>query len=131
MHYPVYVVDDDPGTRNHLLLLCESEGISCQAFSSGGGFLDALESLKSGCLILDMRMPGLTGLDVQERMAAAGRTLPVIAMTGFGDVDTAVQSMRLGAVEFLEKPFGNEILLDAVAQAFAMLEAASRLDPTG
>lgn len=120
--YPIYVVDDDPGIRELIVLMSEDQGIAARTFEGGEQFLAALDSLEPGCVLLDMRMPRKNGIQVQEELAARGRRLPVVAITGYGDVDMAVQSMKLGAVEFLEKPFTTDVLMDAVKLAFQQLE---------
>ena len=119
--YPLYVVDDDPNVRDWASLACEEMGLSCLGFASGESFLAAFEDLELGCILLDMRMPKPNGLAVQAELAARGSRMPVIAMTGYGDVDVAVQSMRLGAIEFLEKPFDLDVLREAIESGFRQL----------
>jgi two-component system response regulator FixJ len=99
-------------------------GFTCRAFAGGDEFLTALEGLEPGCVLLDMRMPRPNGLAVQAELSGGGSRMPVIAMTGYGDVDVAVQSMRLGALDFLEKPFSREVLADALERGFAQLRQA-------
>jgi two-component system response regulator FixJ len=120
--HPVYVVDDEPGVRDLLAELCEDRGLACRAFANGEEFLTALPDLKPGCVLLDMRLPQLSGLQVQAEMKSRSRSFPVIAITGYADVDMAVESMRMGAVDFLEKPFENAVLLDAIDRGLAMLD---------
>jgi two-component system response regulator FixJ len=124
----VYVVDDDPNIRDWAEMLCEGLGLPARMFASGDEFLAALDDLEPGCLILDMRMPKRNGLQVQAEMVRRGSRFPVIAMSGFGDVDVAVETMKMGAIEFLEKPFSQAALMEAVEQAFSVLraQAASR-----
>ena len=124
--YPVYVVDDDPSMRDWLALICDEEGHECRGFASGEAFLAALDHLDPGCVLLDMRMPRRDGLQVQAELARRGRPMPVIAMTGYGDVEVAVQSMRLGALDFLEKPFETAVLAEAIERAFRALAAQPR-----
>lgn len=119
--FPVYVVDDDPSIRDWAELMCEDLGLSCRTFSGGGAFLESVDALDPGCVLLDMRMPRPNGLAVQTELAARGAPMPVIAMTGYGDVDVAVQSMRLGAIEFLEKPFTRQVLEEALKNGFEQL----------
>jgi two-component system response regulator FixJ len=107
--------------RDLLVALCEDRGLACRAFADGEEFLDALAGLQPGCVLLDMRLPQRNGLQVQAEMKSRGRVFPVIAITGYADVDMAVESMRMGAVDFLEKPFENAVLLDAVERGLAML----------
>ena len=124
--YPVYVVDDDSNLRDWLGSALEHLGLTYRAFAAGDEFLDALDELEEGCILLDMRMPGRTGLAVQAELARRGSFMPVVAMTGFGDVDVAVRSMKLGAVEFLEKPFQLDVLREAVELGFARLRASAQ-----
>ena len=120
--HPVYIIDDEPGVRELLVVLCEDRGLVCRAFADGEEFLGSLGDLRPGCVLLDMRLPQLSGLEVQAEMKSRGRSFPVIAITGYADVDMAVESMRMGAVDFLEKPFENAVLFDAVDRALAMLD---------
>ena len=121
----VYVVDDDQSVRDWAELVCEDLGFSCRTFAGGEAFLSALHALAPGCVLLDMRMPRPDGLAVQAELAARRGRMPVIAMTGYGDVDVAVQSMRLGATEFLEKPFSIDVLKDALKKGFRALDASA------
>jgi two-component system response regulator FixJ len=121
--FPVYVVDDDNDVRQLMCFICQDRGIPCRSFTGGAEFLEALDELESGCVLLDMRMPRKNGLQVQTEMVDRGRAFPVIAMTGYGDVEMAVQSMKLGAVEFLEKPFAQDVLVEALARGFARLKS--------
>jgi two-component system, LuxR family, response regulator FixJ len=113
----VYVVDDDPSVQRVLERTLTSAGWRVQMYESGPEFLDAFDPDRPGCLILDLRMPRMNGLTVQEKLMAMGSTLPIIFLTAFGDVPTAVQAMQAGAVDFLEKPFSNQQLLRLVEQA--------------
>lgn len=119
--YPVYVLDDDPAIREWARFVCEDLGLSCRDFAAGAEFLAVSEGLEPGCLLLDMRMPKPNGLAVQAELTRRGSRMPVIAMTGYGDVDVAVQSMKLGAIDFLEKPFSSEVLAEALERGFARL----------
>ncbi len=123
--FPVYVVDDDPSIREWAAIVCDDMGVDCRLFEGGEDFLAALEGLEPGCVLLDMRMPRLNGLAVQGQLAERGNRMPVIAMTGYGDVEVAVQSMRLGALEFLEKPFTSEVLTGALEAGFRELRRSS------
>lgn len=123
MLFSVYVVDDDPNFRDWLGGFLEAEGLRVSLFAGGDAFLAAIDALPPGCVVLDMRAGRRTGLKVQAELIARGRALPVIATTGYSDVDTAVAAMKLGAIEFLEKPFAPEALLDALARGFRQLEA--------
>ena len=113
----VFVVDDHPSIRSALNRLLESVGLRCETFESGAGFLERLEPGATGCVLLDVRMPGLSGLEVQQRLIASGCDLPVILLTAYADVALTVRAMKAGAVEVLTKPFEEQPLLDAVQQA--------------
>ncbi len=113
----VFVVDDDPAVRDSLRLLLESVGLVAETFASPHQFLDAIVSEQPGCVLLDIRMPGMSGLELQRRLVARGITMPVIIITGHGDVTTAVQAMKTGATDFLEKPFNDQVLLDRIHDA--------------
>lgn len=121
--YPVYVVDDQPEMRDFLCELCRDRGLDCREFDDGESFLADLEGLDPGCVLLDIRMPRRNGLQVQAEMARRGRTLPVIAMSGRIDVETVVDSMKLGALDFLEKPFANDTLFEALDRGFERLRS--------
>ena len=113
----VFVVDDDAAVRDAMQWLIESVGLSVRVFPSAPEFLDAYDTRMPGCLLLDMRMPGMSGLALQQQLVERGINLPVIVITGHGDVQMAVQAMKLGAVEFIEKPFSDDLLLDRIQQA--------------
>lgn len=121
--FPVYAVDDHPQILNLISIICEDNGISCRLFSDGAEFVEVLDHLEPGCVLLDMNMPRLNGLQVQEALAARSTSFVVIAITGYGDVDVAVRSMRLGALDFLEKPFLPEVLVAALHEGFEALGA--------
>lgn len=113
----VYVVDNDPSVRNAITMLLEASGFKVEANDSAQAFLERDLVDPSGCLVLDVRMEGLSGLDLQRELATAGVQLPIIFITGHGDVPMSVQAMKAGAVEFLTKPFRETELLNAVRQA--------------
>jgi FixJ family two-component response regulator len=113
----VFVVDDDPSIRDALTSLIRSVGLRVETFESARAFLIRQPSDAPGCLVLDVRLPGLSGLDLQRELAAAQITMPIIFITGHGDIPMTVQAMKAGAVEFLTKPFRDQDLLDAIAQA--------------
>lgn len=115
----VFVVDDDAGMRESLHRLFTSAGMPAEVFGSADEFLGQFDSERPGCLVLDVRMPGTSGLELQEHLIARGCRIPVIVVTGFGDVPMAVRGMRNGAVEFIEKPYRAETLLTAVRVALA------------
>ncbi len=113
----VFVVDDDISVRESLELLIRSEGWQPQTFSSAQHFLSHPRASVPSCLVLDISMPGLNGLELQKRVAAEQPDVPIIFITGHGDVPKTVQAMKAGAVEFLTKPFNDDVLLSAVRQA--------------
>ena len=113
----VFVLDDDEAVRDSLGALLESDGFEVATFGSGAEFLDRFDPVRGGCLVLDVRMPGLTGLEVQEKLAEKGITMPVIIITGHGDVPIAVQALKAGAVDFIEKPFADDVILESVGRA--------------
>jgi FixJ family two-component response regulator len=119
----VFVVDDDASLRESLKNLIRSVGLRVEVFPSAQEFLQSKRPDVPGCMILDVRLPGLSGLDLQKRMAEADVEIPIIFITGHGDIPMTVQAMKAGAVEFLTKPFRDQDLLDAIQQA---LERDSR-----
>jgi len=115
----VYVVDDDQAIRDSLTWLLESANLPVRTMSSCQEFLEEYDD-GPGCLILDIRMPGMTGLELQEELNRQGTTLPVIIITGHGDVPVAVRAMKAGAFDFVEKPFSDDLLLDRVHAAIEL-----------
>jgi FixJ family two-component response regulator len=113
----VFIVDDDANVRRSIQDLLESVALRSEAFASPQMFLASQRADRPGCLVLDVRLPGMSGLDFQRALAEAGVTLPIIFITGHGDVPMSVQAMKSGAVEFLMKPFRPQELLDAIQQA--------------
>jgi FixJ family two-component response regulator len=113
----VFIVDDDDAVRRFLSGLIQSINLRVEAHASAQDFLDAYEPGCPGCLLLDVRMPGKSGLELQRELAERSIYLPVIILTGHGNVPVAVQAMKAGAVDFMEKPFNNELLLDRVQTA--------------
>src|SRR5215467_2488134 len=113
----VFVVDDDISVRESLELLIQNEGWQPKPFASAQEFLECPRALVPNCLLLDISLPGMTGLDLQKRIAIERTDLPIIFITGHGDVPKSVQAMKAGAVEFLTKPFNDEVLLTAIQQA--------------
>jgi two-component system, LuxR family, response regulator FixJ len=116
----VYLVDDDPLMREYLVLLFASSGYSVEAYASANEFLQSLDAERPGCLISDVRMPGMGGLELQEYLARHQILIPIIVITGYGDVPLAMRAVRAGALDFIEKPFDNKVLLDRVRQAIEM-----------
>jgi len=113
----VFVVDDDAPMRESLKNLLRSVGLRVEAFASAQEFLRSTRPDVPGCLVLDVRLPGLSGLDLQRRLAEVDMAMPIIFITGHGDIPMTVQAMKAGAVEFLPKPFRDQDLLDAIQQA--------------
>jgi two-component system, LuxR family, response regulator FixJ len=113
----VYIVDDDDAVRRFVSGLVASVDLHVQAFASAREFLDTYENDRPGCLLLDMRMPGMSGLELQRELSKRAIKLPVIIITAYGDVPAAVQAMKMGAFDFIEKPFNNQALLDRVQAA--------------
>ncbi len=122
----VYVIDDDEAMRDSLNFLLDSAGYGVTLFDSALKFLDALPGLAFGCVVSDVRMPGLDGIELLKRMKADHCTFPIVIMTGHGDVALAVEAMKLGAVDFLEKPFEDERLIGMIATAIQQAEPAAR-----
>jgi FixJ family two-component response regulator len=120
----VFVVDDDLSVREGLESLIRSAGLKVESFESARAFLARQKAELPSCLVLDVRLPGLNGLDLQKRMAEFNIDMPVIFISGHGDVPTTVRAMKAGAVEFLTKPFVDSDLLDAIAQAIERDRAA-------
>jgi len=113
----VYIVDDDQAVCETIRLLLEMEGFRTHCFQSGASFLDACSSTMQGCILLDLCMPDYSGLDIQKALARRGVTIPVIILTGHGTISCSSESFRLGAFDFLEKPFASDTLLQRVAEA--------------
>lgn len=121
----VFVVDDDQAMRKSLHWLIESVGLNVETFPSARRFLESYTPGRPGCLVLDMRMPGISGLELQEKLKARNITIPVIFITGHGDVPMAVRAMKAGAIDFIEKPFNDQLLLDRIQHALEQ-DAQSR-----
>lgn len=116
----VYVVDDDDAGRHSLHWLIESVGLRVESFARPTDFLDAYDESKPGCLVLDLRLPEMSGLELQERLRSLGARIPIIMITAYGDVPTAVRAMKGGAVDFVEKPFNDQALLDRIQQCIEL-----------
>lgn len=123
--WQIHLVDDDAAFRRSLVFLLESMGWAVQTHASAADYLaHGLQAAdQTGCLLLDVRMPGMSGLELQQILRARGCTLPIVFLTGHGDVELAVQAMKLGAFDFLEKPFRDQRLLDVVSAALRQREA--------
>lgn len=132
----VFIIDDQRTMRSSLRRLIETAGIKAEAFDSAEAFLDSYDVQRPGCLLLDLQMPGMSGLQLLERLASRGDGRPVIVLTGHADVPTAVRAMKAGAVDFIQKPFQIPELLERIRQSLALdaqwrrwkLEAAQILD---
>ena len=120
----VFIVDDDESVRKALKRLIKSVGMNVETFTTAREFLSRQHYEGPSCLVLDIRMPGLSGLDLQQELAKAGLTLPVIFITGHGNIPMSVRAMKAGAVDFLEKPFDDQVLLDAIQRALERDEQA-------
>jgi FixJ family two-component response regulator len=122
----VYIIDDDPSIREAISDLIQSVGIRARSFSSAQEFLQTQRVDVPGCMILDVRLPGLSGLDLQTELSRAGVQIPIIFITGFGDVPMTVRAMKAGALEFLTKPFREQELLDAVHKSLEIDRSARK-----
>ena len=122
----VFVVDDDVSVRESLDLLIQNEGWHVETFASAREFLDRARAPVPSCLILDVSLPGLNGLDLQQRLSSERTDMPIIFITGHGDIPMTVRAMKAGAVEFLTKPFSDEVLLNAIRQALERSRVAIR-----
>ncbi len=122
----VYVIDDDPAMRDSLDFLLGSAGFSVRLFDSAHIFLDELAGLEAGCVVTDIRMPGIDGMELLRQLNAGTRKLPVIVMTGHGDVPLAVEAMKLGALDFLEKPFEDDRLIGMIETALSQNDSGAK-----
>lgn len=122
-HQHIFLVDDDEAIRHSASFMLRHAGYTVKTFPDGLTFLEAISPDDIGCVLLDVRMPGMDGLEVQTELKARGITLPVIILTGHGDVPVAVQAMKAGAVEFLEKPYEKQALIDGITTAFDRIDS--------
>jgi len=113
----VFVVDDDPAIRESLGWLIESVGLKVKMFATAQEFLEGYDPTLPGCLVLDIRMPGMSGLDLQNELAARKVNIPILVITGHAEVPVAVRAMKAGAFDFIEKPFSDQLLLDRIRRA--------------
>ena len=122
----VHVIDDDPAVRDSLSFLLETASLQTRVYDSAIAFLEALPDVTSGCVVTDVRMPEMTGIELVRRLKAQGFTLPIIMITGHADVPLAVEAMKAGVADFIEKPFNDDILLAAIATALRSGEEGRR-----
>ncbi len=114
----VFVVDDDQGVRESVKILLRSIGVEAETFESGDDFMEKYAPDRPGCIVLDVRMPGMSGLELQEKLVSVGCTLPIIFVTAHGDVPMAVEAVKAGALDFVQKPFRDQELIDKIQEAF-------------
>jgi two-component system, LuxR family, response regulator FixJ len=124
----VYVIDDDEAMRDSLNFLLDSSGFDVTLFENAQSFLDRLPTLAFGCVVSDVRMPGIDGIELLKRMKATNSSFPILVMTGHGDVPLAVEAMKLGAIDFLEKPFEDERLVAMIETAIREAEPAAKTE---
>jgi two-component system response regulator FixJ len=124
----VYIVDDDAALRRSIERLLRSAGLTASSYETAFAFLDAAPELIDGCILLDVRMPGMDGLELQEHLNSLGINMPVIMMTAKGDVGTAVRAMKAGADDFIEKPFDDDLLLGAISAALTRARGPTHRD---
>jgi len=116
----IFVVDDEPDVRAALGMLIKSVGLKPEIYETPQDYLDAYNPERPGCLVLDMRMPGMSGLDLQEKLASMGQHPPIIMISGHGEIPNAVQAVQSGAIDFLQKPVSDQLLLDRIQQALRL-----------
>ena len=125
----IHVVDDDDAVRDSLRFLLETEGFSVRTYETALQLLDAADHLEPGCIVTDVRMPSMSGLELVRRLGAMGVDLPVVVMTGHGDVPLAVEAMKAGVVDFIEKPFDHEVMPAPIRAALAKTRGRPADDP--
>ena len=121
----IHIVDDDEAIRRSAGFMLKTSGYAVTTFASGVDFLRDAKTVEPGCVLLDVRMPDIDGLEVQRRLAESGVAMPIVVLTGHGDVSIAVRAIKAGAVDFIEKPFEKVVLLSAIVAAFARLDDAN------
>lgn len=122
----VHIVDNEEAIRRSMGFMLKTSGYLVETWTSGQAFLKEVRHVERGCILLDIRMPDLDGLEVQRMLAERGVTMPIVIMTGHGDVSTAIRAMKAGAVDFLEKPFGKATVIAAIEESFGRLTMADR-----
>lgn len=123
----VHVIDDDDGARDALSFLIDCAGLKVRAWPSASDFLDAIDTVERGCIVTDVRMPGISGIELVERLKALGITDPVIVITGHADVPMAIRAMKQGVADFIEKPFTDEAILSAIRSALSRTSGNEQL----
>ena len=123
----VFIIDDDDALRDSLAFLMRSVGLAVQPFATAEAFLEAHEPDRAGCLVTDVRLPGMSGIALQETLERRRTPLPVILISGYAEVPTAVKAMKRGAIDFIEKPFSNDVLLDCIRKAIDIDEERRRV----
>lgn len=123
----VHVIDDEDGVRRSASFMLKTSGFATRTWESGVAFLKEARHAEPGCILLDIRMPDMDGLEVQQALKERGIAMPVIVLTGHGDVTIAVRAMKAGAVDFIEKPFDSDVLLGAIARAFERIDTAANV----
>ncbi|WP_033920073.1 response regulator transcription factor [Sphingomonas sp. 37zxx] len=121
----VHIIDDEDGVRRSASFMLKTSGFATCTWESGTAFLKEVRHAELGCILLDIRMPEMDGLEVQQALNERGVAMPVIILTGHGDVTIAVKAMKAGAVDFIEKPFESDVLLDAIGRAFDRIDMAA------
>ncbi len=124
--YPIYLVDDDDSVRRSVGFMLKTSGHEVETYKSGVEFLKDVRTLEPGCVLLDIQMPEVDGLEVQQELRERGVPLPIVVMTGHGDVEVAVRAMKAGAVDFIEKPFAKDTALQAIGEAFERLARSGK-----
>ncbi|MCB9961400.1 MAG: response regulator [Hyphomonas sp.] len=124
----IHLVDDDDAVRHSASFMLRHAGFTVKTYTDGVAFLDVVDAAQIGCILLDVQMPRMDGLEVQEQLNARGVAMPVIVLTGHGDVPVAVKAMKAGAVDFVEKPYEKHVLVEALNRAFARLDERSQRD---
>ncbi len=124
----IHLVDDDEAIRHSASFMLRHAGFRVKTYPDGVAFLTQVAEAETGCVLLDVQMPGMDGLEVQESLNQRGVAMPVIVLTGHGDVEVAVRAMKAGAVDFVEKPYAKQMLVDALTRAFEQLEARHQGD---
>jgi two-component system, LuxR family, response regulator FixJ len=124
----IYVVDDDEAVRDSLAVMLETKGYPVRSFATATEFLAAAPTLRPGCLVSDVRMPQMDGLELQQRLSERALSFPLIVITGHGDIPLAVRTMKAGALDFIEKPFTTEVILNSVAAALRHIAARAEPD---